>query len=366
LVQVQSFYQFCCQALLYVKLHIMRNFRICIYGGTDLRGAPVQFISELAYTILKSREDVIIVTGGFLKRDKDVANIISTDVAALQGAKRFAKEQGISLKDCFEAWIPEPKLDNRRDIEGVERMTEEDGITIRVMTGRTPLGRRLAMVAGVNLVITIAGSKHTEVVIEQALELGVPVFPIPYANGDSKDLFERHKARIKSAFEPGAIDKCLEILSATINSNISEAATAVVTLIEKARFGKCLVLSPFDDDHKKLYDTVIEPEIRKHMIPLRLDLLPDSNVISNNFAEAIQTSRGVIVDITVCNDNVMYEIGYAHALKIVPLIYTREASRLNNLPVYLRTLNIRLVSVKTPLQQLISEYINTIKPGLTT
>jgi hypothetical protein len=29
-------------------------------------------------------------------------------------------------------------------------MTEKDCITVRVMTGRTPLGRRLAMVAGVD------------------------------------------------------------------------------------------------------------------------------------------------------------------------------------------------------------------------
>ncbi|CAN5426339.1 hypothetical protein BH10BAC2_BH10BAC2_19010 [soil metagenome] len=338
----------------------MRNIRICIYGGTDLKGAPVPFISTLAYTILKSREDAIIVTGGFrFSHEKPQAT--STDVAALQGAQRFAEEKGINLKECFEAWIPEPKLDSRRDTEGVVRMKEEDGITIRVMTGRTPLGRRLAMVAAMNLVITISGSKHTEVVIEQALESGIPVFPIPFAGGDSEVLLKRHKARIESAFEPTALDKCLETLSQTIDSVIEQAAASVVTLIGTARFGKCLVLSPFDDTHKDIYKSIIEPEIRKHMIPVRLDLLPDSDTIYNNFADVIQTSRGVIVDITIVNDNVMYEIGYAHALKIIPLIYTRHASRLINLPVYLRTLNIRLVSDKTPLGSLVEEYIDSIK-----
>ena len=67
-------------------------------------------------------------------------------------------------------------------------MSEADLITVRVMTGRTPLGRRLAMVAGVDVVVTISGRQHTEVVVEQALELGVPVLPIPVAAGDSRDL----------------------------------------------------------------------------------------------------------------------------------------------------------------------------------
>jgi hypothetical protein len=46
----------------------------------------------------------------------------------------------------------------------------------RVMTGRTPLGRRLAMVGGVDIVLTISGHQHTEVVVEQVLDLGLLSF----------------------------------------------------------------------------------------------------------------------------------------------------------------------------------------------
>jgi len=41
----------------------MRSVRVCIYGGTDLDGAPTEFISDLAYGILESM-DAVIVTGG--------------------------------------------------------------------------------------------------------------------------------------------------------------------------------------------------------------------------------------------------------------------------------------------------------------
>ena len=129
----------------------MRPTRVCIYGGpdlehTDLKGAAARtFVETLAYRLLDSMP-AVIVTGGFLHLVG--GHTISTDFAALEGARRFAKDRGASLKDCFEAWIPEPGLDERNDLGGpVERMGESHGITLRIMTGRTPLGRRLAMVA---------------------------------------------------------------------------------------------------------------------------------------------------------------------------------------------------------------------------
>jgi hypothetical protein len=127
----------------------MRRMRICIYGETDLQGTFPAFISALAYKILDSLSTVSI-TGGFRRSNKD-PRATSTDVAALWGARRAADEQGKHLKDCYEARIPEPDLNGRRDVKGVVRMTEADGISVHTMRGRTSLGRRLAMVAGVDV-----------------------------------------------------------------------------------------------------------------------------------------------------------------------------------------------------------------------
>lgn len=338
----------------------MRQVRICIYGGTDLKGAPTKFISELAYEILKAIPGAIIVTGGFLhSNDKPEAK--STDVAALEGARRYAQKYRTNLKECFEAWIPEPILDKRPEIKEAVRMTESDGITVRVMKGRTPLGRRLAMVAGVDFVATISGKVHTEVVIEQALELGLPVLPIPDAGGDSRRLLKEHTARISASFEPGALEKCLKEVSKWIRKDDKLAARAVVSLIKGAKLGKCLVLCPYDDKHNVLYKSVVEPAVAKHMIPLRLDELPRSDAIYSSFADSMRSSAAVIADITVLNENVMYEIGYAHGLGLKPLLYTRSKQRLNDLPVYFRTLYVRLESKTTPLKTLIDQYLSSFK-----
>jgi hypothetical protein len=337
----------------------MKRVRICIYGGTDIQETFASFISALAYQTLDAIS-AVIVSGGFHHSNKN-PSAISTDVAALRGAQRYAVEHGTDLKDCYEAWIPEPDLDSRPDVKGAVRMSEADGIAVRVMTGRTPLGRRLAMVAGVDVVVTISGRQHTEVVVEQALELGVPVLPIPDAGGDSGDLLNKYRKRIAASFEPGALDRCLEEISHSINSDPEIAAGAVVELIRTAKVGRCLVLTPYDDEHDNLYTSTIEPAIARHMIPIRLDRLPKSEAIYTSFADAIQSSSAVIADITALNENVMYEIGYSHGRGLIPLIYTRDADRLTQLPVYFRTLNVRLASATTPVSILIEEYLRALK-----
>jgi hypothetical protein len=337
----------------------MRRVRVCIYGGTDLQGMPSKFISALAYQILDSMSSVI-VTGGFRHSHK-YPKAISTDVAALRGARRYASQHKVDLKEYYEAWIPEPGLDSRPDVKGVVRMSKNDGITVQVIAGRTPLGRRLAMVAGVDLVVTISGRKHTEVVVEQALELGVPVFPIPNAGGDSGDLLEKYRERIAASFGPGALDQCLDEISQTISTKPGAAAGAVVALLRTAKVGRCLILLPYDARHNKLYKSKIEPAVARHMIPLRLDRLPKSEAIYSSFADAIQSSSAVVADITSLNENVMYEIGYSHGRGLTPLIYTRDEKRLKQLPVYFRTLNVRVASGTTHVDVLIEEYLRSLK-----
>ncbi|HEY6243735.1 MAG TPA: hypothetical protein VIX17_07310 [Pyrinomonadaceae bacterium] len=336
----------------------MRQIRICIYGGTDLDDMAQAFISALSYQILNSMA-AVIVTGGF-KLDDNNPGAVSTDMAALEGASAYANDTGTDLKECFEAWIPEPTLDARTDNKEAERMTEEDGVTLRVMKGRTPLGRRLAMVAGVDFIVTLSGKMHTEVVIEQSLELGLPVLPIPDAGGDSKDLLEKHGDRVAAAFEPGTLEQCLDVVKQNIAADPNTAARAVVELIGKAKLGRCLILLPYDEEHNATYP-LIEKAVARHMVPLRLDRLPRSDAIYSSFADSIRSSAAVTADITVLNDNVMYEIGYAHGLGLKPLLYTRKAGRLDDLPVYFRTLNVRLASDENPLDVLIDEYLTSFQ-----
>jgi hypothetical protein len=342
----------------------MRRLRVCIYGGTALQGMPVEFITALARKVLE-KMDAVIVTGGFRDSEetrKSKTPVTSTDSAALMGADQYSKESGRLLKDCFEAWLPDPALDRA---DGTERMTENDGISIVPLNGRTALGRRLAMVAAVDMLVTISGRRHTEIVLEQALELGRPVVPIPDAGGDSRDLLEHYRKRIAANFDDGALDKCLQRVKATIHGQPDEAAEAVVRLLQTARVGRCLVLSPFDDEHDALYASVVEPAVARHMVPVRLDRHPRSDAIYDSFAEAIRSAAAVIIDITALNRNVMYEVGYAHGhgAGLPLLLYTRKEVQPSDLPIYFRTLNVRWAASPGAIPPLIAEFLESVKRG---
>ena len=150
-------------------------------------------------------------------------------------------------------------------------------------------------------------------------------------------------------------------MTSTIDDSPKAAAAAVVDLVRTAKVGKCLVLMPFDDDHNRRYRSTVEPAVARHMIPVNLGLLPSSEAIYTSFADSVRSASAIIADVTQLNPNVMYEIGYAHGCNLTPLLYTRDAKRLENLPVYLKTLNIRLVDENVPLGRLIDEYLGSVK-----
>ena len=57
----------------------------------------------------------------------------------------------------------------------------------------------------------------------------------------------------------------------------------------------------------------------------------------------------------------MYEIGFAHGRGLKPLIFTSDRDTLQRLPVYFKTLNVRVVSPETSLASLVEEYLRSFK-----
>ncbi len=335
----------------------MRNLRVCIYGGTDLDGMPAEFVRTLAESIV-STLPAVIVTGGFLRRhDHPLAT--STDSAALDGAVRAADRLSLDLHSLFEAWVPEERLDGRPDVGGVERMDADLGIAVRVATGRTALGRRLSMVAGVDVLITVSGRRNTEIVLEQALELGVPALPIRCTGGDSQKVYESYGDRIDAAFAPGAVHECFRLLEAR-GLDDPESVRAVIDVVRSARVGRCLVLQPYDAVDDELYDGVIRPAIEEQMLAVRLKDASGSQQIYSSFFDAVSHSSTIVADITRLNDNVMYEVGYAHGRGLQPLLFTLDPERIDRLPVYFRTLNVHAVS-KGELRELIRDHLRDVK-----
>ena len=339
----------------------MRKRRVCIYGGTDLPDVAQAFIARLTYEVLRGMPSEI-VTGGFV-HFKNEPHKTSTDSAALEGARKYAAEHGVSPADCFSAWLPKPDLD-RREKGGIQRMREADGVNIRWMGQRSAFGRRLAMVHEVDMVVTIAGKRHTNEILEQALELDRPALPLPFCGGDSKDFWDEYVSTIINWFSLSPDD--VAYLGALSIDSVN--AHRVAAIANKAKIGRCLVLLPYDNGvNDEFYNRVVRPAVESVMMCDRLDHRPSSEAIRASFVTSVERARSVIADVTEANVNVMYEVGYALAKGVRLLLFTRVASVVERLPVYLRDLNIASGLSEEELAERIKAHlteVRSLRPGL--
>lgn len=342
-----------------------RKLRICIYGSTDAEPKLEDFVAQLTNTILKELPSVII-SGGVKRNLKVKEGKGSVDLAVLKGARKYAeemKDKGVKLKDCFAAWVPDPSRTTRPHIVC---MSEDDGVTVKVLKQRSDLGRRLRMIRDIDLLVTVRGKTHTETVLEQALETNTPAFPLWFSGGDSKKFWNQYKQEIHSWF-PALSD----IIISKINrfrlesscGEHKEIIQLIIGVLASARVSRCLVLLPFDDEHNRLYDEVVKPAIEQLMIAVRLDRQSDSRTINQNFRKALDYCRAVVADITRPNLSVMYEIGYAHAKGISPILFCRRPLSLKKLPVYVAARNVTVIHDSKDFSDHIFSYLHDAMKG---
>ena len=111
--------------------------KVCVYGGSRRDGTPLEYVSNLSEQVLLTLP-AVIVTGGYVGSDGE-----TSEQAALTGAQRVARATVRPLNTLYEAWLPDAGA-----APDPARMSAALGITVRELTGRTALARRLTMIAG--------------------------------------------------------------------------------------------------------------------------------------------------------------------------------------------------------------------------
>ncbi len=77
----------------------------------------------------------------------------------------------------------------------------------------------------------------------------------------------------------------------------------------------CLVIAPFDTAGSRIKDTIQRALEEVGINSLSLDNLQPGASWVNAVTDAIKFSDFIVVDVSRQNPNVMYELGYAHALR---------------------------------------------------
>ncbi len=100
--------------------------------------------------------------------------------------------------------------------------------------------------------------------------------------------------------------------------------------VAKPEKPRLFMVMEFHEPYQSLFEDVIRPIAEKEfgLAPFKADDIFKPGVILQDIIEAVTESEIIVVDITPPNQNVFYELGYAHALKKKTILMAERGARL--------------------------------------
>jgi len=194
---------------------------------------------------------------------------------------------------------------------------------------RTSLARRHELVFRSDCAVIIEGHEGSGQIIEYCIAAGRPVLPLACTGGSSHRVWEPAEHRQELLDLLGLPDPSQEVQMIERGLDTSDALVdTCIEIIRRLLLPTCFVVMPFALAHSdSLWSDILKPAIESvSMAPIRGDLVPNVGPILEDITKCIAEASMLIVDITGTNPNVMYELGYAHALrKPTVLVYNVDA-----------------------------------------
>jgi hypothetical protein len=208
----------------------------------------------------------------------------------------------------------------------------------------------------------------TELEYRRAEELGIPrlVFlmsddhPVRVADvdtGSSATQLKAFKAEVQSASRVATFRSADELKAGIVTSLVEILRSATQRRTPPTAF----LLLPFSERHEPL-KTFLSGELQREGVRLfRLDFMEPGASLANAVTDAIRSADFVIADVTDASPNVMYELGYVHALR-KPTIMLADSEAVMSVPSDLIGYQLLtydkedLGSLRSPLARFIQEY----------
>jgi hypothetical protein len=283
---------------------------------------------------LAAEKGLVVITGGLASR-KDAPGGMTADLAMATGYETELLAQGIDPIDRIETCYPYPTL----EWQNLERFSKG---RLRILTNRNAQSRRFRMVFDADVVISIEGSAGTRSILDVALAIDRPVFPVPCGGKASLDAWNADKTEICKTFRLSP-EEIQTLGNTKLGSLEPEAIRALAhTVCECVLRGftpQCFVIMPFHEEFNPVYEQAIEPALTRFGLkPVRTD----KDIAAGNLVEAIrfgiQHCYFAVADTTHDRHNVMYELGMAHALAKQVILLRRKGEEKNEQPPFdLRT-----------------------------
>lgn len=261
-----------------------------------------------------------LLTGGAIGQCQECGSEKGgVDYHAALGAKRAIADEA-KQRERIITLLPR---DGRSDLF-------EIGSVLRSRAKSTP-ARRFELVSRADFILLLEGHEGTAQIVEYSIASGKPVLPLACTGGESRNVWKRERYRAELLHVLGLKEPSPELDMIENGLGTPDALIAMcVQIMKQLMRPPCFVVMPFNLAHSaSLWEDMLRPAIEKTgMTPVRADLVHNVGEILEDITACIAEAAVVVVDITGTNPNVMYELGYAHALgKPTVLICNTEDNR---------------------------------------
>jgi nucleoside 2-deoxyribosyltransferase len=279
---------------------------ILVAGSKNLGcdASEKRVLSEALGAAIASEPGWRLLTGG-ARGEGACDNAGGVDYHAALGAKRL---------------LDDPFLERERILTLHPRDGREDLFAIGSVLrskARSTFARRFELVARADCAFLIEGGEGTQQIIEYAIAAGKAVVPIPCTGGAAEAAWRAEQYRGDLLHTLGLQEASAEL--GILQFGLKAPAAIVDTCLLIARRvlqASCFVIMPFQQAHSdRLWSEVLVPVIKDvGLTPSRADLVHNVGPVMEDVTHSIREASVVVADITDTNPNVMYELGYAHAL----------------------------------------------------
>jgi predicted Rossmann-fold nucleotide-binding protein len=317
----------------HVLSRLLERRKIGIAGSSkDVTPAMREFSREVG-KCLAADGRVCIVTGGTKQRADTAKGDLAVDWHVAEAARVELETRKRDVEEHL-ATVP------RRDASETRGFRLGSIWKARGKTGET---RRFAFVRRLDALIAIGGGSGTDQELALAIELGIPVLPVPTfpgrETGGARKYWNAYRKQLVSRLKISAA-KAIRWEKPT-KTDPRPLARQMTKVFLKSLARRCFVIMPFAEVHEPLYKQVIGPAVKDvGDTPINLKYLGLPGDGARHVVHGIRAADYVIAVLDDLSPNVMYELGLAHAYsKPAVLISCRGAIKAEVVPFDIATQN---------------------------
>ncbi len=281
---------------------------ILIAGSKELEGSgeTERLIAEKLGAAVVREPGWRLLTGGAIgKCNESMKKKGGVDYNAALGAQRTLT----SLDDERALILTIHPRDGRNDLFKIG--------SVLYSRAKSTAARRFELVSRADFIVLLEGHAGTAQILEYAIAAGKPVLPLACTGGESKRVWKADCYRPELLQALGLQDPSADV--DMIENGLGTPDALIMTIVKIMKNllrPSCFVVMPFNLQHSTpLWEEILKPTIQKvEMTPVRADLVQNVGEILEDIIHCIEEAAIIVVDITGTNPNVMYELGYAHAL----------------------------------------------------